>query len=133
MYQVFEQFVKHLHQLVPVLLQGEPDEVVTGTIITITPEAGSLVIMQSPEDKRVAFISALAAMDAPSAGDLQTVRNALPDDLKPIIAQQGISGLELASRILNIMSPEEARKILESLDEETRAKLSGGIFTFDNI
>ncbi len=118
--------------LMPVLLQGEPDEVVTTTIITVTPEVGALVVMQAPEEKRVAYITTIAAMETPSAGEIQAFRDSLPDELKPVVTE-GISGPELASKILNIIDPKEAERILSLLDEETRSKLSSKIFTFDNI
>ena len=118
--------------LMPELLQGEPDEVITTTIITVTPEVGALVVMQAPEDKRAAYIATIAAMETPSTGEIQAFRDSLPDELKPVVTE-GISGPELASKILNIIDPKEAERILSLLDEETRSKLSSKIFTFDNI
>ena len=119
--------------LMPVLLQGESDEVVIDTIITITPEAGALVIIQQPEDMRVAFISAVANTDTPSADQLQGIKDGLPDELKSVIAKQGISGPELASLILNNIDPEEANRILSLLDEETRLKIIGKAFEINDL
>ena len=120
--------------LVPILLQDETVDIAAIVLITTGPEIGAETIRQSSEERAAEILSRMAKMERPSEGDLQAVRNMLPDELSVVISSKGLTGIELASKILNLISDEnKVDKILSMLDDDIKEKMINSLFTIEDI